>query len=276
MMNPQTRAIAAALDFIEGHLCEPVTVGDIANAAGYSLFHFIRIFNKLVRHTPYDYLIRRRLSVGAEQLLRTDAQVLEIALACQFDSHEGFTRAFGKLFGMPPSTWRENGFQDLRRMMPALGEEDLLFRQLPGFSPPQLTRLEKSYLAGWMALHPSGSSEALLGQLEAALAEESLPERDRILWEIQTLPTPAVEQVTHFWGIRLKAIPETTRRLALWVIPKGEVVCFSHPRLAEFREAALRYLYHTFLPRAGLPLGEGLEMFEHANLPALYLPIGVE
>jgi len=59
-MDPQTERILAALGYIEQHLCEPIMVSDIARAAGYSLFHFIRTFNKIVRHTPYDYLMRRR------------------------------------------------------------------------------------------------------------------------------------------------------------------------------------------------------------------------
>ena len=118
-MNPQISAIIAGLDFIEGHLCIPITVGDIADAAGYSLFHFIRTFNKIVKHTPYDYLMRRRLSLAAMLLFETNERVLDIGLTCQFESHEGFTRAFGRVFGMPPIVWREIKTLDRRLLMPA-------------------------------------------------------------------------------------------------------------------------------------------------------------
>ena len=76
---------------------------------GYSLFHFTRLFNQFTGLTPYDYLIRRRLSDASEALLMSDKRIIDIAQDYQFGSHETFTRAFNRLFAMPPSQWREQG-----------------------------------------------------------------------------------------------------------------------------------------------------------------------
>ena len=185
-MTHQTEAITAALTYIEGHLCEPISLEGIANAAGYSLFHFIRTFNKIVRHTPYDYLVRRRLSYAAEMLLVEDEKVLDIALACQFESHEGFTRAFGRLFKMPPTTWRENQHRDLRYIMPPLKEADLLFRQLPDLHPPELILLEELTLAGWMNFRtPDGGKEISLKQIFTQTSGKG-----KSHWEVRMLATP--------------------------------------------------------------------------------------
>ena len=72
LMCDQVAPIFQAIEFIESHLQEDITVAQIADAAGYSLFHFMRKFNQMVHHTPYDYLIRRRLTEAAKALIHSD------------------------------------------------------------------------------------------------------------------------------------------------------------------------------------------------------------
>jgi AraC-like DNA-binding protein len=57
--------MAQAIDFIEAHLRADVTVGDVAAAVSYSVYHFCRTFNQVTHYTPYDYLMRRRLAEAA-------------------------------------------------------------------------------------------------------------------------------------------------------------------------------------------------------------------
>lgn len=52
---------------------------------------------------------KRRLSTAAELLTETDLKVLEIALRCGFGSHEAFTRAFRKMYGILPTECRKLG-----------------------------------------------------------------------------------------------------------------------------------------------------------------------
>jgi len=103
----QLTAIADALTFTETHLKDDISVSDMAEAASYSLYHFSRVFNGLVHHTPYDYLMRRRLSESTRWLAETDRKIVDIAFEYHFGSHETFSRAFKRMFGMPPSEYRE-------------------------------------------------------------------------------------------------------------------------------------------------------------------------
>lgn len=84
--------ISQAVDFIEDNLKEAIAVADVADAVSYSLYHFCRTFNQATHHTPYDYLMRRRLSLAAQELLQTDKKIIEIALDYQFNSPETFSR----------------------------------------------------------------------------------------------------------------------------------------------------------------------------------------
>lgn len=274
-MNSQTEAINAGLAYIEENLCESISVSNIADAAGYSLFHFLRIFNKIVRHTPYDYLIRRRLSHAARLLLETDARVLDIAMECQFDSHEGFTRAFRRLFGMPPTTWRTNQFPDHRYMMPPLQQGDLLFRQSLGDDKPVLTQLDTLYLIGWMQLiTPDNQDRGTLRQaFTSALSERQIPGAGNDLWEVQMLPTSIVGQEMTFAGVQVPEPLDIADRYVIKVIGEGQYLRFSHPTLIRYRGAVLAYLYHTFLPKSGLRLGSPMEIECRGEPHALFIPL---
>ena len=83
-----------AVEFIEAHLREDIAVADISDRVSYSLYHFCRMFNRIVHHTPYDYLMRRRLSESARELVETDKKIIEIAFDYRFNSPETYSCAF--------------------------------------------------------------------------------------------------------------------------------------------------------------------------------------
>ena len=96
-----------SIDFIERHLYDKVAVHEIAAASSYSTYHFIRIFKALVGDTPKEYLRKRRLTVAAKKLLSEDIGILDLAIECQFESQEAFTRAFKALFDITPAQYRK-------------------------------------------------------------------------------------------------------------------------------------------------------------------------
>ena len=96
-----------SIEFVEQHLYDKISVHEIAAASHYSTYHFSRIFKALVGDTPKEYLRKRRLTVGAKRLLSEDIGILDLALDCQFDSQEAFTRAFKDLFNVTPAQYRK-------------------------------------------------------------------------------------------------------------------------------------------------------------------------
>jgi AraC-like DNA-binding protein len=89
-------------DFIDSHMSESITLHMLAQVAGYSPWHAARIFRELTGKNPFDYIRELRLSRAAERLLDGDERIIDVAFDFVFQSHEGFTRAFSKQFGVNP------------------------------------------------------------------------------------------------------------------------------------------------------------------------------
>jgi len=113
----RTNAVQRMQDYIDQHLAEPITLHMLADAAGYSPWHSARLFKELTGKAPFDYIRALRLSRAAIRLRDEDVRVVDVAFDFVFDSHEGFTRAFSREFGMTPKDYCK-GAPQLRLFMP--------------------------------------------------------------------------------------------------------------------------------------------------------------
>lgn len=102
-----SRRMNRVLDYIDLHLDEPLELDDLAAVANFSQYHFHRVFSAWLGETLGNYLLRRRLAVGATRLTaRSSDSVLSVALSVGFGSGEAFARAFKRQFNCTPTAWR--------------------------------------------------------------------------------------------------------------------------------------------------------------------------
>jgi len=101
----RARAVARMQKHIEANLEEEITLASLARAAGYSPWHSARMFREYTGLAPFEYVRRLRLSRAALRLRDEKRRVVDVAMDFVFDSHEGFTRAFRKEFGIPPKSY---------------------------------------------------------------------------------------------------------------------------------------------------------------------------
>jgi AraC family transcriptional regulator len=99
-------SLEKAFNFIENHLCEEVDLSSIAKEAGYSLYHFHRIFKSVVGDSIKDYIRKRRITEAAKELVYTSTAIVEIGIKYGYESREAFSRAFEKVYGRTPSEVR--------------------------------------------------------------------------------------------------------------------------------------------------------------------------
>jgi len=101
-------AVQRMQDYIEKHITEPITLHMLAQAAGYSPWHSGRMFKELIGKTPFEYIRSIRLSQAAVKIRDEKIRIIDVALDFVFESHEGFTRAFSRQFGMSPYYYSKN------------------------------------------------------------------------------------------------------------------------------------------------------------------------
>ncbi|MGI6449120.1 MAG: helix-turn-helix domain-containing protein [Desulfitobacteriia bacterium] len=102
------KAVQRMQDYIAEHLTEVITLRSLARAAGYSPWHSARLFKDVTGKAPFEYIRAMRLTQAALRLRRQDQRIIDVAFDFVFDSHEGFTRAFSKQFGITPKSYSLN------------------------------------------------------------------------------------------------------------------------------------------------------------------------
>lgn len=103
--NISVLAVRRMQAYIEEHISEQITLLQLAKAAGYSPWHCERLFKEYTEKTPFDYIRALRLSKAALVLRDSKSKVIDVALDFVFDSHEGFTKAFSRQFGLSPKSY---------------------------------------------------------------------------------------------------------------------------------------------------------------------------
>ncbi len=89
------------------------SVEELAKLAHFSRYHFSRLFSSMTGESIAAHTRRLRLERGAGELARTDRQIIDIALACGFEAHESFARAFKAHFGRTPTEFRASAAEPL-------------------------------------------------------------------------------------------------------------------------------------------------------------------
>ena len=103
---PPARHLTRAKDLADSRYADPLTVDDLAAAAGLTRAHFSREFRRAFGESPHAYLLTRRLERAAAMLRNTDHSVTEICFAVGLRSLGSFTTSFTRTFGVSPTTYR--------------------------------------------------------------------------------------------------------------------------------------------------------------------------
>jgi AraC family transcriptional regulator len=100
-------AVERMQSYIDAHLHEPITLHMLAGVAGYSPWHAARVFKELTGKPPFEYIRLMRLSRAALRLRDGEERIIDVAFDFVFGSHEGFTRAFSREFGVTPQQFSQ-------------------------------------------------------------------------------------------------------------------------------------------------------------------------
>ena len=100
------RRVECAIEYMDAHFSEPLTLAAIAAQAGVTREYFSTLFHTCYGISPWEYLILRRIECAKERLRTTDDTVLAVALFSGFNNTANFNRLFRNYTGVTPRQYR--------------------------------------------------------------------------------------------------------------------------------------------------------------------------
>ncbi|WP_211655736.1 helix-turn-helix transcriptional regulator [Planococcus alpniumensis] len=196
--------IQQSIQWIESHLHEAISANEIAAVSGFSQSHFHRIFQNTVGISAIEYIRKRRLANAASQLLYTDERIIDIAFFYQFESQEAFTRAFKKVYQLPPGRYRK-----IMNAMHLHKEETKMTEQLKGWfisgSHPDhyeigtdQKEIHQGRASGYLKSTDSADDEEFATMMQQFKADRYRGQRIQLSGFIQT------KDVQHFAGLWMR------------------------------------------------------------------------
>lgn len=99
-------AVVQAMSYIDAHLCEPVTVQQVAEAVYLSPGYLSKLFSAETGESVHAFIIRRRIEEAAYFVQNTTDSFADIASFYQFSSQSHFVQSFKKIMGITPGAFR--------------------------------------------------------------------------------------------------------------------------------------------------------------------------
>jgi len=282
-----------AIDYIAGHLADPLRLRDLARAARLSPFHFHRVFQALVGSTPADFVRRLRLERALGRLSHPRPPSLTaIALACGFSSSSDFSRCFKRRFGVPPSSfdldaWRRTHGAELEAIVEQASARPHL-KHLPPRHNPDSFRVRIRELpartVAYIRVDRPYQGDRVMNAVFRLLAwaeRSGLADGQWLGYQWDNPEITSLEDCQYYVAVE-----------AAGFNPRGEVGRYQFPPMSVAEVAirggldlelrALQWLYGCWLPRSGFvpddqpafeawmgrPFAHGTEYFElAAQLP---------
>ncbi|WP_031482225.1 AraC family transcriptional regulator [Maridesulfovibrio frigidus] len=282
LLKPYNEQMMDVLLYIQKNLDQPLSPEELAAAACFSVVHFHRIFKGMIGESLKEHIRRLRLEKAAYMLCYTDESVINIALTAQYESPETFSRAFKKMFTVPPSDYRRT-----TRKLTSPSNPNVIY-----YSPePTSMNINFDQSSPTIQLDVRERNEIYVAfvrhvgsYFEVGKAWEKLCN-----W---AGPTGLLDAQTEFMGlcyddpsvtpqgkIRYDACISTSKELTaegdigIQTIPGGKYAVATHCGSYDGLEEAYKQLYGKWLPASGHQLRDSIPSFEkYLNTPAETAP----
>ena len=93
--------------FVHENLHEDVSLMQMAEEAKLSPAYFSQMFHQSTGVAPHQFVLRARVKRAKELLVKEDARVLDVAIACGFQTQQHFARVFRAFCKMSPTQFRK-------------------------------------------------------------------------------------------------------------------------------------------------------------------------
>lgn len=270
--NLYVQRINAVIGYVREHLHDELSLDTLARVAGFSPFHFHRVFKSITEETVNDMVVRLRLERVAALLRATPhLSITEAAFECGFKSGAVFSRAFRKQYGLKARQWdrqsplknSENG-QGLDGFRRYTLEHLSYFGQLDQFAV-HIRSLPEQRLA-YIRVYDSYSQlrkvvEAYDRLIEWYRQKAGSLDDTTLYGMSQDDPEITPLQLCRFdWCLRVPADWQADGEISIQTLPACQVAVIHCLGDMGQEDKALQYLFRYWLPRS---------RYQPANLPSM-------
>lgn len=222
--------IKSSIEYIEAHIKEELTINKLAENAGYSVFHFCRVFSLCQGIPVVDYIRKLRLSRARGELL-LDKKIIDIALDYGFETPSGFSKAFRKEFGYSPTvyikrmkSWSKN------KLITHIGGSDMnpIYIKKPAFKVAGYgikTNIASGYTKDIAAYWDTYTGE----NLESKMYEQLNPPKHGEIGIC--IPSSNNGNITYLFGVIVDDFSNVTSDMITAEIPEAEYAVFTTPSI---------------------------------------------
>jgi AraC family transcriptional regulator len=261
--------------YIEAHLCEEIGIAQLSTIAGYSEYHFQRLFRQYLGISVHQFVRHVRLVTAAKRIVNSDDAITDIALSCGYRTMQSFSREFSKMYHISPMKFRKAG--DMRLV--SFREEYLRIKPLGegGLSPrvDDLPAQEFYFVCrkGGSETNSIPAAQSAFGALRVWVHDYQLEGKIRCwLGQMPDEPniTPAAEQRYHA-GVIFKGRyqPEAYMLSGVekGIIPAGKCAIFRAIGPYELLWQTWSAAFRDWLPASRYSLGQASPYEVYVNDP---------
>jgi AraC family transcriptional regulator len=241
--------VEKALWFIESHFESEFSVDDVARVAAVSRFHLSRLFALTLGQSVMRYARGRRLSQAARALAEGAPDILAVALAHGYGSHEAFTRAFREHFGVTPESVRERGAFDHLTLQEPIR---MYAQKTTDLAPPRFETKDALLIAGIGARYKQGGDPAIPSQWQ------------RFAPHIGNVPAQVGDVAygvganfddegafDYITGVEVSRFDDLPQGFSSIRLPARRYAVFTHKGHVSSIPATMRAIWQDWLPKSG-------------------------
>lgn len=261
-----------ALQYIDVHLDEDLSIERLSEVAAFSKFHFHRQFSEYFGLAAFRYVQLLRLKKAMYELaFRSHKQVINIALDNGYESSEAFSRAFKKSLGLSPAQFRRqpqwDNWQDNNLTIDRLREQHMPITyqnsdvRIVSFPETRIAVLEHR---GAPALLPN-SIQRFIAWRKLNKLPPNVSATFNLIYD-DPEQTPADDYRFDLAAAVIAPIAENGHGIVNKIIPAGECAVLRHTGTDAQLGNVVRFLYNDWLPQSERNLRDFPLFFQRISL----------
>lgn len=262
-------AVGAAVEFIEANLDRPPSAADVAAQAGFSTYHFHRVFSAVLGESVTQYVRKRRLARAADRLLSGNEAIMELAVSSGFDSQEAFTRAFKRMYGTTPGHYRQTGGSTTYVKKEPTTLNMVIHMTNTLTMQPQIVERDEDLAVGLGGGFAEGATEQI-----KALWDRFLERKHEIggtnpdyalgvcMPNHSDIKKQSEQQFVYVAALPVRTADNVPEGMVVCRIPAGRYAVFTHKGPIANLPLTLKYIWGTWLPGSDYKYADGQPDFE--------------